>query len=61
VSCSTGWFFNLGAFRACGAEPGYPLVSFARRSKGYRFYPLRESKPLRGFDFAEFHGGKQNL
>jgi hypothetical protein len=24
-------------------------------SKGYRSDPLRASKPLRGFDFAEFH------
>jgi hypothetical protein len=24
-------------------------------SKGYRSYPLRESKPRSGFDFAEFH------
>jgi hypothetical protein len=25
------------------------------RPKGYRFYPLREPKPLCGFGFAEFH------
>jgi hypothetical protein len=24
--------------------PGYPLVSFARRAKGYRSYPLRGKK-----------------
>jgi hypothetical protein len=46
---------GLGASPACGGGPGYPLVSFAWEAKGYRFYPLRESKPLCGFDFAEFH------
>jgi hypothetical protein len=36
-------------------KPGYPLVSFLPAAKkGYRFYPLREPKPLRGFGFAEF-------
>jgi hypothetical protein len=29
-------------------------IFFACGKKGYRFYPLREPKPLRGFGFAEF-------
>jgi hypothetical protein len=48
----------LGAFFA--VEPQKTGLSacifFAYGKKGYRSYPLRESKPLRGFDFAEFQG-----
>jgi hypothetical protein len=54
----------MGAFPAY--RPGTGLsacIFFACGKKGYRSYPLRGrtpaefalSKPLRGFDFAEFH------
>jgi hypothetical protein len=41
---------------AChGPETGLSAcIFFACGKKGYRFYPLRESKPQSGFDFAEF-------
>jgi hypothetical protein len=50
--------FILGAFPP-PAETGLSAcIFFACGKKGYRFYPLRESKPLRGFDFAEFCSAK---
>jgi hypothetical protein len=51
---------NNGNRRILGASPpaaGTGLsacIFFACGKKGYRFYPLREPKPLRGFGFAEF-------
>jgi hypothetical protein len=36
--------------RACGAGTGLSAcIFFAAGKKGYRFYPLREPKPFRGF------------
>jgi hypothetical protein len=34
-------FIILGASCRCAAGPGFPLVSFCLRQKGYRFNPLR--------------------
>jgi hypothetical protein len=47
----------LGAFFAVEPQKtGLSACIFCpgNRAKGYRFYPLRESKPQSGFDFAEF-------
>jgi hypothetical protein len=32
------------------------IFCLVNQAKGYRSYPLRESKPRSGLDFAEFHG-----
>jgi hypothetical protein len=44
-------FFLVWAHsRACGAGTGLSAcIFFACGKKGYRFYPLREPKPLCGF------------
>jgi hypothetical protein len=50
-------FGHLGAFFAVSPQKTglSACIFFASGKKGYRFYPLREPKPLRGFGFAEFH------
>jgi hypothetical protein len=50
---------DLGAFfcsrKKTGLSASIPRLRLRRSLRYFRFYPLRESKPLCGFDFAEFH------
>jgi hypothetical protein len=55
TKCYPAAEFILGAFPPPAGTGLSACIFFARGKKGYRSYPLRESKPLRGFDFAEFH------
>jgi hypothetical protein len=41
----------MGASCRCAAGPGFPLVSFCLRQKGYRFNPLRVLVPKGGAAF----------
>jgi hypothetical protein len=43
---------SFWAHRRSAAAGLSACIFFAYGKKGYRSYPLRESKPLRGFDFS---------